>query len=44
MNEDTEVVKLGKLSSHKNIDSIKKYFDEGNCMDMSDNKDSYERY
>ena len=42
--EDTEVLKLGKLSSHKNIDSIEKYFYEGNCMDMSDDKDSYERY
>ena len=42
--EDTEVLKLGKLSSHKNIDSIEKYFDEGNSMDMSDDKDSVERY
>ena len=38
--EDIEVLKLGKLSSQKNIDNIEKYSNEGNQMDMSGDKDS----
>ena len=37
---DIEVLKLGKLSSQKNIDNIQKYSDESNWMDMSDNNKS----
>ena len=36
--EDIEVLKLGKLSSNKNIDNIEKEYDERNRMDMSDYK------
>ena len=38
MTEDIEVLKLGKLSSQKNIDSIEKYDDENNQTDMSNKK------
>ena len=41
--DDIEWFKLGKLSSKKNIDNIEKYYDESNCMDMSDNRESDER-
>ena len=41
---DIEVFKLGKLSSKKNDDNIEKESDEGNRMDMSDDKDYDERY
>ena len=41
--EDIEVLKLGKLSSHKNIDNIEKLSDERKRMDMSDDKESDER-
>ena len=34
---------LGKLSSQKNIDNIEKQSDEINCMDISNNKEYYER-
>ena len=44
MNDDIEVLKLGKLSSDKNDDNIEKESDEINWMDMSDKKDSDERY
>ena len=41
--EYIEVLKMGKLSSQKNIDNIEKESDERNRMDMSDDKDSDER-
>ena len=41
---DIEVLKLGKLSSQKNIDNIEKESDEINWMDMSDDEYSNERY
>ena len=41
--EDIEVLKLGRLSFHKNIGNIEKESDERNCMDMSDDKDYNER-
>ena len=44
MTEDIEVLKLVKLSPQKNIDNIEKESDEGNQMDMSDDKDYDERY
>ena len=44
LNTDIEVLKLGKLSLQKNIDSIEKESNERNWMDMSDDKDSDERY
>ena len=44
MTKDIEVLKLGKLSSDKNDDNIEKESDEINWMDMSDKKDSDERY
>ena len=43
MTEEMEVLKLGKLSSKKNIDNIEKYSVESNWMDMIDDKDSDER-
>ena len=33
-----EVLKLGKLSTQKNIDNVQKESDENNWMDMSDDK------
>ena len=42
--DDIEVFQLGKLSSKKTDDNIEKESDEGNRMDMSDDKDYYERY
>ena len=36
MTEYIEVLKLGKLSSRKNIDNIEKYYDESNQMDMNE--------
>ena len=42
--DDIEVLKLGKMSSKKNDDNIEKEYYERNQMDMSDYKDSYERY
>ena len=41
--EDIEVLKLGKLSSQKNIDNIEREYDERNQMDISDYRDSGER-
>ena len=41
--EDIEVLKLGNLSSQKNIDNIEKYSDQINQMDMSGDKYSDER-
>ena len=43
MNTDIEVLKLRTFSSQKNIDYIEKESDEGNQMDMSDEKGSDER-
>ena len=43
MTENIKVMKLGKLSSQKNIGIIEKYYDESNWMDMSDDNKSYER-
>ena len=43
MTEEMEFLKLGKLSSKKNIDNIEKYYVESNWMDMIDDKDSDER-
>ena len=43
MTDDIEVFKLGKLSSKKNDDNIKRYYDERNRMDISDDKESDER-
>ena len=42
--EDIEVLKLVKWSSQKNIENIEKYSDETNRVDVSDDKDSDERY
>ena len=39
-----EVLKLGKLSSQKNLDNIEKESDKGNRIDMVDDKESHERY
>ena len=44
MTEDAEVLKLGKLSSQKNIDKIEKYSDDSNQMDMSDDNKYEEIY
>ena len=43
MNEYIGVFKLGKLISKKNYDNIEKEYDERKNMDMSDDKESYER-
>ena len=43
LNTDIEVLKLRKLSSQKK-DYLEKYPDEINHMDMSDDKESDERY
>ena len=42
VNDDIEVLKLGKLSLQKNIDNIEKSCGESNCIDISDDKDSDE--
>ena len=39
-----EDLKLGKLILNKNIDNVEKESDKRNRMDMSDNKESSERY
>ena len=44
LTNDIEVLKLGKLGSQKNIDSIKKEYDERNRMDIIDEKGYDERY
>ena len=43
MTDYTEVLKLGKLSSQRNIDNINKEYFEINLMNISDDKDSDER-
>ena len=35
-----EYLKLGKLSSHKNLYNVEKEYDKINRMDVSDDKDS----
>ena len=37
-------IETGKIEFAENIDNIEKYFNESNHMDMSDYKDSDERY
>ena len=44
MTENIEVLKLGKLSSQKNIDNIEKYYDEKNQMGTSNDKEYDKRY
>ena len=44
MSDVIEHSKLGKLSLHKNLENIEKESDKRNWMDMSDDKDSSERY
>ena len=44
MTDDIEVFQLEKLSSEKNDDNIEKEDDERNRIEMSDDKDSDERY
>ena len=39
-----EVLKLGKLSSQKNIDNVEKEYDKRYRMDMIDDEESDERY
>ena len=39
-----EDLKLGKLSSHKYVDNVETEYDKINMMDMSDEKDSAERF
>ena len=39
-----EVLKLGKLSSQKIMDNPEKEYNEINRMEISDDKDCYERY
>ena len=41
--EDIEVLKLGKLSSQKNVDNLEKEYDERNRVYMRDGKESDER-
>ena len=41
---DIEVLKLGKFGSQKNADNIEEYYDEGNRMDMIDDKEYDESY
>ena len=42
LNTDVGVLKLVKLSLQKNKDNIEKEYDEINCIDMSDDKESDE--
>ena len=44
MSDIIEYLKLGKLSLHKNLDNDGKEYDEINPMDISDDKNSDERY
>ena len=37
--DDIEILKLGKLSSQKNIDNIENKYDERNCIDTIDEKE-----
>ena len=39
-----EELKLGKSSSHKYVDNVETESDKKNLVDMSDEKDSIERY
>ena len=43
MSDVIEVLKLGNLSSQKNLEKIEKESDKRNCMDTSNDKDSDER-
>ena len=39
-----EDLKLRKMSSHKYVDNVETKYNKRNLVDMSDDKDSFERY
>ena len=39
-----EDLKLGKMSSHKYVENVETEYNKRNLVDMSDDKDSFERY
>ena len=43
MFDDIELLKMGKLSSQKNIDKVEKYSDKINQMDIIDDEEYDER-
>ena len=44
MSDDIELLKLGKLSSQKNINNVGKEYEKINRMDIIDDGESDERY
>ena len=44
MSDIVEDLKVGKLSSHKYVDNVETESDKINMVDMSDGKNSSERY
>ena len=41
--DDIYFLKMGTLSAHKNIENIDKKYNEGNCIDNIDDKESVKR-
>ena len=44
MSDIVEDLKMGKMSSHKYVDNVETESDKINLVDMSDEKESVERY